>query len=469
LATASQSVLQRLRDATTERYDRLPAPLQDVLCSVYGVQELVRRRGLPGSARRRMQEIEALHWDREAAQRLAEAKLRRMLALARSLPGYAAHAPSVSASSAFDDLAAWTPLTKEEIRRWPEAYLTREPHSRDIFSLTSGTSGTPLRVWRPREAFRELFRSSDVSKTWFGIPLGGRRATFTGKIAIPIHSHRVWRLNLPGRQMVLSQYHVGPRTVRLYSNALAGWRPYVLDGYTSTLVELAKLFQDQGISVHIPLVVTTCEVLTASGRALLERTFQGRVADKYGSTENLVLATECPSGSRHIFQNVGIIEVVDDESRPLPAGEPGRLLLTTLTNDLMPLVRYEIGDMGAYDDVTPCPCGRTSPLLREIHGRQDDVIIARDGRRIGIFAFQLLRGVEGVVQMQVVQEDVDSFRVRAVLERDAAEGRARFEPAIRKAFDRMMGKDPGRSLNFDYEQRIERAPGGKIRNVIRTF
>jgi phenylacetate-CoA ligase len=161
--------------------------------------------------------------------------------------------------------------------------------------------------------------------------------------------------------------------------------------------------------------------------------------------------------------------VVNDEGLNVSPGEPGRLLLTTLTNDLMPLVRYEVGDLGAVDAVTPCPCGRASPILREVYGRQDDVIITKDGRRIAIFAFNLLRGLEGVVAMQLIQLAPNSFRVVAKLDGESEEARKNFEAGIRTAFDRLIGVDPDRTMAFEYSEAIERAPGGKIRNVTRAF
>ncbi|MDP8961112.1 MAG: hypothetical protein M3N32_05790, partial [Actinomycetota bacterium] len=433
--SVAPSVLERMRELGATRYDAAPSIVQDVLCSVYGVQELVRRRGWPGPARRRMAQIETLHWQAAAAEAEVERRLRRVLEVARQLPGYTPTPGPVA--SAREELERWPAVTKEQIRREPEAFLSRAPDRSDIPSLSSGTSGTPLKVWRSRSAFRELFLSGDVFKGWHGLRPDARRASFTGKVVVPTTSRRVWRLNLPGKQLALSQYHLRPACVEEYAAVLRRWRPEILDGYTSSLVELARLCHEHGISVHVPLIVTTSELLTPGGRALLEEVFRGRVADKYGSSENAALAIECPAGSRHVFLNVGLIEAVDDRDQPLPPGEPGRLLLTTLANDLMPLVRYEVGDVGAVD-LGGCACGRSSPILRDLLGRQDDVVITKDGSRLALFAYNLLRGVDGVVAMQVVQQAPNRFLVRARLAGDEKASET-FETAILSAFDRLIG------------------------------
>ena len=416
-----------------------------------------------------MAEIELLHHDRGAAEELMERRLGRILEAARRAQGHRDRAPQADDTAALEQLNRWPILTKRHIADDPQAFLSRRPTSTDFATLTSGTTGTPLAVWRPRTTFRELFRSSDVAKAWFGVRPDARRASFTGKQVVPLDSERVWRLNVPGHQLVLSQYHLGPGTVSAYGRALRRWRPAILDGYTSNLVTLAELLQGSGFTVRIPLVVTTCEVLTDAGRQLLREVFGGAVCDKYGTSENAVLATECPAGSRHIFQNVGIVEAVDRAGRAVPDGQPGRLLLTSLTNDLMPLVRYEVGDVGAIVRSPACACGRYSPILDKILGREDDTIVLEDGRQIGIFAFQLLRGMDDVLAMQVEQSSPTMFIVRGRLRRVDPDARAGFERAILRGFDRLIGNVDALNVTFEYPDRLDPTPGGKIRNVIRTF
>jgi phenylacetate-CoA ligase len=470
MVQAPQFPVQRLRDVMTDHYLALPSPFQDVVCSTYGLQEIVRRRGWPRVASSRREHIASLHWDADAAQRVVETRLRRILDAARDLPGYRDLAPRTSGGSALDELERWPILTKEQLRKQPNGFLTRKVEPTDVFSLTSGTTGTPLKIWRPRYAFQELFLSADVFKGWHGVRPWSRRASFTGRVVAAQDDRRVWRLNLPALQLVLSQYHIRPADVGRYRNALQVWRPKVLEGYASNCTDLARLFQQDALSVTVPLTITTSEVLTSASRALISEVFGGRVVDKYGSSENVAYACECPFGSHHIFQNVGWFEAVDAEGCGLPAGQPGRLLVTTLVNDLMPLIRYEIGDMGSVDGTAQCPCGRTSPILRDICGRQDDTVVGPDGSRIMLFAYNLLRGLDGVIALQVIQQDLERFVVRAHLDDDRVESRADFERSILLAFERMLGESNRRRVSFEYSpEGIERTPGGKIRNVISVF
>jgi phenylacetate-CoA ligase len=461
------TALERVRSAVGEGYETLPDVAQDLVCSAYGAQELVRRRGLPAQAARVRASIECLHWDETSLDRIVRERLRLVLDAARGLAGYADVPRRLDDPVA--ELTHWPILGKEPVRQTPEGFLTRPIASTDICTWTSGTTGGAMAVWKPRSAVRELFLSRDVFMAWHGVEPTDRRATFTGKVAVPRDSERVWRLNLPGRQLVLSQYHISPATASAYYQVLKRWRPAVLGGYPSTMAGLARVLRGAGARLHIPVVESSGEVLTSEVRELLATVFSARVVDKYGSSENLAYACECPAGRKHLFAGYGVIEVVDADGGPVPVGEPGRILMTSLTNDLMPLVRYEVGDVGALGTAGRCPCGRTSPTIDSVQGRQDDTLATRDGRMgIAIGAFNTLRGMEGVEALQLVQHGFDEFEVRAVLNGARIE-RPSFETGIRAGLDRILGSDPRRTVRFDYPPDLERSPGGKIRNTIRTF
>jgi phenylacetate-CoA ligase len=473
--TGRRSFAEWLREAglahhqlSPSHYERLPSPLQDVLCSAHGLV-YARRRGRGASAAARDREVDALHWDAGRSRALVERRARRILDLARTLPGYAGAAPSPNGGSALEELSRWPALGKDRVRSRPEQFLTRTPGGTDIFAVTSGTTGTPVKVWRTLESYREVVCSRDLVERWFLTERRLRRAAFTYRMIVPAPARRVWRMNLPELHVVLSSYHISAENLPSYERVLTRWRPQILDGAASELVELAALLRERGLRPHVPLVVSSSEMLPPSGRSLIRSVFGGAVTDVYGTSEEIALAGECPAGSRHIFPNVGVIEAVDDDGRAVPPGCAGRLLLTTLTNDLMPLVRFDIGDVGSVGDPGSCPCGRTSPVLRELHGREDDVVVTTDGRRISIFAFSLALHRDDLVALQLVQRQPDDFLVRARLTGTGADRRASFEEAVTLDIDRLLGPDPGRTVDFRYDEVIEKTPGGKIRNVIREF
>jgi phenylacetate-CoA ligase len=116
-------------------------------------------------------------------------------------------------------------------------------------------------------------------------------------------------------------------------------------------------------------------------RSKLEQAWEGLEAhDIYGLTEVMGpgVAAECREsrGSLHIFDDHFYPEVVDERGEPVPLGMPGELVLTTLTKEALPVIRYRTGDVTSFA-AGPCACGRTSRRIARLSGRVDDMLVIR--------------------------------------------------------------------------------------------
>src|SRR5205823_10944439 len=110
-------------------------------------------------------------------------------------------------------------------------------------------------------------------------------------------------------------------------------------------------------------LTSAAEPLPPDARARIERAFGVHVSDCYMMAECPPLTTGCPEfpGS-HVNADLALLEVVDDEYRPVPDGTPGaKVLVTNLYNLVQPLIRYEVGDVVTVSP-SPCPCGSPLPL-----------------------------------------------------------------------------------------------------------
>ena len=107
----------------------------------------------------------------------------------------------------------------------------------------------------------------------------------------------------------------------------------------------------------------------------------------YAATETGGIAAECDRHQgMHLFEDLVIPEVVDNDYRPVPPGEPGdRVLVTVLSSRTLPLIRYEMTDRVTLATRT-CPCGRPFRLLEAIEGRTDDLLElpGRDGGTVTV-------------------------------------------------------------------------------------
>jgi len=227
---------------------------------------------------------------------------------------------------------------------------------------------------------------------------------------------------------------------------------------------MARLMLEHGLSLgYWPRALILCaDKATANMKSVIRDAFLARPYEEYGSVENAALATECAAGSLHVSPDFGIVEIVDEEGQPLGPGEEGRIVCTSLLNDVQPLIRYEIGDLGRWSD-RPCPCGRNQfPVLEEIVGRIEDAVIGPDGREI--VRICSLQDVPHVLASQLVQERLDLLRVRVVAEHGFSESDERMIRDI-VATQRLGAV----RVEIERVSELEKTPAGKVRRVIRRL
>ncbi len=152
------------------------------------------------------------------------------------------------------------------------------------------------------------------------------------------------------------------------------------------------------------------------------------------------------------------------EGESVSLGESGEILCTDLINYAMPLLRYELGDVGVpVEDC--CSCGIRLPLMKRLTGRTDDFLIALDGRRISplIFGPFPFENMERIRQFRVIQERKDRIRFQLVLKGTFPNSEQIFGEAEKK-LERLLGI--GIHVDFDILDSIQRDPCGKLRKVI---
>jgi len=190
-------------------------------------------------------------------------------------------------------------------------------------------------------------------------------------------------------------------------------RPPVLLAYARSAVELGQEAAKRNIALRFRSIITTAEVLTDEHRAFLERSFGGKVYNRYGCREVSVIASECEHHTGlHVNADALLVEIEPDAT--LPNGY-GRVLVTDLLNRSMPLIRYEIGDSSRWLENQQCPCGRGLPLLADIEGRTTEFLLMPDGRVISGPALTLIvADMSDVAQVQFVQTASDHIELRVV-------------------------------------------------------
>jgi len=246
--------------------------------------------------------------------------------------------------------------------------------------------------------------------------------------------------------------------------ALNAYQPEALLGYTSIAALLAQEQLEGRLRIAPRVVGVSSEVLTTEARGWIHEAWAVHPTEVYASTETLYIASSTPpQRDLHINDDLVIVEVVDEQNRPVPPGVPGfKVLLTNLVNRTQPLIRYELSDSvtvaGEPSDPTRLPFAR----IASVDGRSDDILRfpATHGGEVAVHPYRLrepFATLRGVRQYQIVQH-ARGLRVRVVLESTAPSGTTeRVQTALVRALADAGAAPP--PLEVVPVERIERDEG----------
>ncbi len=408
-----------------EVYASLPAAVQDVAVTAQGWVYRQQRYG------RAFREEHALLQATEMAgalqlELIQTARLKRMLAhAAANVPYYRERVKPEH----YERLRAgeWSgffripPTPKSAVRRDPNCFLLggRMPAG-SIAWNTSGTTGTPMTLFYSRDSVSRQYAFVERYREQAGVSRFARRAQFTGKLIVPGDGGRsqgrgrFWRYDWANRCLLLSTVHLSRETIPAYLAAIRRFEPEYLTGYPSAIALLAQhVLRRPQDGLPLKAVLTSAETLLEEQRLAIGSAFGSRVYDQYGQTEMQSFWFECRYGRMHAHPLFGVTEILRPDGRPCEPGETGDVVLTGLINEAMPLLRYEVGDRAAWSEETRCPCGRQMAIVAAIEGRRDDYLYSRERGWLGRMD-PALKGVEGLLECQFVQEVPEQVEVRYV-------------------------------------------------------
>jgi phenylacetate-CoA ligase len=211
-------------------------------------------------------------------------------------------------------------------------------------------------------------------------------------------------------------------------------------------------------------LMSSAQTLDVESRARIETAFGARVFDKYGSREFSGIAYECEQhDGHHVVGESYHVEILVN-GRPALPGELGEVVITDLTNYVMPFIRYRIGDLAyAMDDSQPCACGRGLPRIGAVEGRVQSTVLGTNGVALpgSFFAHVLKDYGYALERFQVEQPALGELVLRYV-------PAARFHPRVLDelfaAFRKYLGEDM--SIRGEPVEKIDMVHTGKHQAVV---
>ncbi|TFB47293.1 phenylacetate--CoA ligase family protein [Cryobacterium tagatosivorans] len=304
---------------------------------------------------------------------------------------------------------------------------------------TAGTTGRPgIFVW-DRSEWAAILASYARSNDWAGVPVEVTHPVPMAVLAsrTPTHQSAMVGASLRSRFVPALRLDAAAALAHTVA-ALNRFQPRVLVGYPSALRPLAAEQRAGRLAIRPEAVMSASEVLREPAAAEITAAWGSAPIDVYAATETAVIASSCASGTRHVYEDLVIVEPVDDAGAPVPAGTVGaRILVTVLFSRTLPLIRYELTDRVALAG-RGCPCGRSFVRLAAVEGRIEDVLLLPGATGVVSVHPLLFHGVldgASLAGWQVNQE-ADGLRVLVVglAPSVTAEAvRARVDSALRDA------------------------------------
>jgi phenylacetate-CoA ligase len=361
------------------------------------------------------------------------------------------------------DLERLPYLTKPIIREHLPRLMSTRPPGTLLRYTTGGSTGEPLIFYTDRNKEAAANAAKLRARRWWGIEVGDRQIDLWGS---PIELSKQDRVRiLKDRHLLnfvlLSAFDLTEASIARYLDVIRAFRPALLYGYATVFHKVARFCQERGIEPDVrglKAVITTSETLHDHQRETIAKVFGRPVANEYGCRDGGFVAHECPFGHLHVAMEHVYLEFLPTAGAPDGTTE---VVITNLDAWGMPFIRYRVGDL-ATPAAAACPCGRALPLLRDVQGRTNDMLVSPTGRLLhSLSVVYVLREIPGLGQFKVTQDRVDRLVVEMVT--DAA-----FDPASEDVIRRRLVETMGAPVHVDLIRRDQIQPeaSGKYRWVV---
>jgi phenylacetate-CoA ligase len=330
-----------------------------------------------------------------------------------------------------------------------------------ISAKTGGSTGKALKLYFDKQCEEMRNAAAIRSDRWAGWELGMKRAGIWGNPPVADTIKKKIRDGLRDRMIYLDTMNINPETILQFVNSWRRYQPQVIYGHSHSIYILAKYLEDRKIMDLRPRgVISTSMMLLPHEREVIEKVFLCRVTNRYGCEEVGLIACECEEhNGMHLNADHLYVEFIREDGMPAMPGEEGKMVVTDLLNQGMPLIRYRVEDVGVPSN-RRCPCGRGLPLMERVAGRVADFLKKKDGSQVAGVSLveRTVTAIKGIRQMQIVQEKIDQLVLNVVRmdEYDAAS-----ERALLSEFASVFGKEV--SIQLNYMDNIRQESSGKYR------
>lgn len=406
---------------------------------------------------------------REQIQDLTNEKLKQLLLHAyKNVPYYQKLLPECSVVKddkvVLENFSSIPLLTKDIIRAQGRNLYSNDYQSRKPYENTSGGStGEPVKFIQDREYDDWNIATKLYFNLVLGKDFGQSEIKFWGSDRDILAGNLTAKdrlINFFYNRRFFNSYRLGEPEIRRLIDLNNRFKPVAYWAYMESAFELSNYLSRHKLYFHPPkIVVSTIGPLTEEVKERIETNMNCKVYNQYGSREVGVISCQCQKQrSMHTFPWWNYVEILDQLGRTVENQE-GRVIVTTLHNYSMPLIRYDIGDV-AVAGGWGCDCGRNTMLLKKVIGRTLGYFKKADGSLAhSHFLVQAMFFRNWIKRFQIIQDDINHVLIKVQLNENAQPDQSDIEDIIRKT-KILMGESC--KVDFDYVDDISRTSSGKF-------
>ncbi len=283
-----------------------------------------------------------------------------------------------------------------------------------IASATSGTTAAPVRFFIGKNEVPWQIAAELRGYNWGGYVPGDkyvhiRRVLPGGPLDTPLE--RVRRVFM--RFKLISTLNLSEKTLVSFASTVKKFRPDYILGASGETHLLATYVLNNGIDdIRPKSVFTYGQMLLPHYRNTIEKAFDCKVYDRYGSTEIHQISSQCGCHEGHHVADENVLLEVEKDGDMASPGEEGKVLITNLNGYAMPFIRYEIGDVGRFLP-DKCSCGRGLSLFSPV-GREYEWFVHSDGSFTSFNDVRTVFEELPIEDFQIVQQTHDEIVIKIV-------------------------------------------------------
>lgn len=357
-------------------------------------------------------------------------------------------------------------MTKRDLQKPLHDRLSSDFTSKQVYiNKTSGSAGDPFIFAKDKICHALTWAIIQDRFSWFDLDFNSsKQARFYG---IPLDLKGYYKERFKDKLSKRYRFSVFDLSDDAFEECLIKFKktPFeYLNGYTSSIVQFAKFLSRKNIVLldicpSLKACVVTSEMLFDEDKGLMETQFDVPVINEYGASELDLIAFQNPKDEWLVNSETLFVEILDDHNNPLPNGEEGRIVITSLYNKAHPFIRYDIGDIGILSKKSTIK----KPILEKLIGRTNDIAILPSGKKAaGLTFYYITKSIvedDGNVKEFVIEQvKKDTFKINYVSDQPLNESKIN---TITSEMENYLEK--GLTILFERQEQLKRSKSGKLK------